>query len=451
MKKIIYALFIAALLNSAENVESLTLENAIEILKANNLEIKTAALDVKMSDKDVDAASGNHWGKLTFIQDAARSNDAGNVFGFKLTSREASFGSFGFSEFDGANPDILNVQPSDLNYPDDRNFFQSKLKYEIPLFAGFKISSYENIMESMRKIKSLEKEEVVNEKIYQVRKSFYDMALLSESIKNLNVIFENIETLENTTKQMVEVGYAKKVDILEAQAKKANVKRLLSEIHLNKKLLYQYLSFLLNQKVVDIVTPSINVATPTYANEVILKNNLDVKKALTGLDIQKNMTKLAKSDYYPTIGAFGEISTADDAFMSSASDHKAYTIGARLSWNIFNGGIDSANVEKSHMQELKTSLQVKLANEGVILAIAQLRTQIETLDKELEYLQVEFELANEIYKNYEGRYQEKLSSINDVIIKQSQQIEKILLIQQSRNKRNERIFALEKLANGEEQ
>ena len=92
-----------------------------------------------------------------------------------------------------------------------------------------------------------------------------------------------------------------------------------------------------------------------------------------------------------------------------------------------------------------------MANEGVILAIAQLRTQIETLDKELEYLQVEFELANEIYKNYEGRYQEKLSSINDVIIKQSQQIEKILLIQQSRNKRNERIFALEKLANGEEQ
>jgi len=41
--------------------------------------------------------------------------------------------------------------------------------------------------------------------------------------------------------------------------------------------------------------------------------------------------------------------------------------------------------------------------------------------------------------------------MNDVIIKQSQQIEKILLIQQTRNKRNERIFELEKLANGEVQ
>jgi hypothetical protein len=40
--------------------------------------------------------------------------------------------------------------------------------------------------------------------------------------------------------------------------------------------------------------------------------------------------------------------------------------------------------------------------------------------------------------------------MSDVIIKQSQQIEKILQLQQVKNKRNERIFALEKLANGEQ-
>jgi outer membrane protein len=39
--------------------------------------------------------------------------------------------------------------------------------------------------------------------------------------------------------------------------------------------------------------------------------------------------------------------------------------------------------------------------------------------------------------------------MSDVIIKQSQQIQKILELQMAQNKRNERIFALEKLANGE--
>ena len=69
--------------------------------------------------------------------------------------------------------------------------------------------------------------------------------------------------------------------------------------------------------------------------------------------------------------------------------------------------------------------------------------------KKLYFLEKELALANEIYNNYEGRYREKLSSMSDVIIKQSQQIEKILKLQMVKNERNERIFALEKLAYGE--
>jgi len=135
---------------------------------------------------------------------------------------------------------------------------------------------------------------------------------------------------------------------------------------------------------------------PEYDDATILKNNLDIQKASTGLEIQKSMTDVAKSSYYPTIGAFGELSTADDTFLGSAYDHKAYTLGARLTWNIFNGGIDNANMEKSRIEELKTSLQAKLATKGIALKIAQIRTEIQTLDEEIEYLQKEFELVNEI-------------------------------------------------------
>ena len=39
--------------------------------------------------------------------------------------------------------------------------------------------------------------------------------------------------------------------------------------------------------------------------------------------------------------------------------------------------------------------------------------------------------------------------MSDVIIKQSEQIQKILELQVAKNKRNQKVFALEKLANGE--
>ena len=457
MKKIVTLLSFALLLNASTlSADSITLNEAIDILKTQNLEIKAATLEVSSARAEADTVSGMNWGKLDFEQNVARSNDAGNVFGFKLTSREASFNDFGFDEFLGQmgglpsnSAELLATQPDDLNYPDDRNFFQSKLKYEIPLFTGFAISSYSEIMDSMTKMKTLDKEQIINEKVYQLRKSFYDMALLKASIKNLNTILKNINVLQDMTQSMIDVGYAKKVDLLEVKAKKGNVKRLLVQMDSNKKLLYHYLSFLLNQKVNKITTTSSDVPMPNYSDEFILKNNLDIQKATTGLEIRESMLNVSEASYYPTVGAFGEIATADDTFLSDAADHKSYTVGARLTWNIFNGGIDSSKIEKSKLDRLKTESQVQLAKKGIALKVAKIRTEISSADEEIESLENELALADEIYDNYEGRYREKLSSMSDVIIKQSEQIEKILALQVAKNKRNQKIFALEKLANGE--
>ena len=436
-------------LTSGQN--GLALDAALEILKAQNLEIKAAKIDVEAAKANEGTTSGMNWGKLTFQQDVARSNDALSVFGFKLSSREASFGDFGFSEFNPALPQstLLATQPKDLNYPGYRNFFQSKLKYELPLFTGFAISSYEDIMKEMSKMKKLEKDKIENEKIYQLRKSYYDVALLDTSIAHLNIVMNNINTLENTTKTMIEVGYAKKVDLLEVQAKKGNVTRLLVQMKANKELLLQYISFLLNKKVTEIKTPKTDVPMPTYTDAQILKTNLDIKKATTGLAIRKSMQGAAEGAFYPTVGAFGEVSTADNTFLGNASDHKAYTIGARLTWNLFNGGTDNSKLEKAKLDRLKMSSQVELAKEGIALKLAKIRTKIKSINVEIASLEKELALANAIYENYEYRYKEKLVSMSDVIIKQSLQIEKILQLQQAKNKRTEAVFALEKLANGE--
>ncbi|MDD2905292.1 MAG: TolC family protein [Sulfurimonas sp.] len=452
MKKIVSILSLALFLHASQVDSPLSLNEAIDILKEKNLEIKNAGFDVDSAAMDKEIVSANHWGKLDLTQDIARSNDAGNVFGFKLASREANFGDFGAEEFMGnflaGTPDYT-TPPQDLNYPDARNFFQTKLKYEVPLFTGFAISSYEDIMSAMQKMKTLDKEQITAEQIYQLRKSYYDMALLQSSKKHLTTIFENIKTLENTTKTMIDVGYAKNVDLLEVQAKKGNVQRLLVQMDANEKLLYHYISFLLNQKVDVIQTPDTEVPMPSYSNEEILNANLDLKKANTGLAIQENMLDVSKAAFYPTVGAFAEASTADDTFLGDAIDHRAYTIGARASWNIFHGGADNAQLEKSQVEKLKTKTQLELARQGIALQVEKIRTEITSFDEEISFLEQELTLADEIYKNYEGRYREKLSSMSDVIIKQSEQIQKILQLQMTKNKKNERIFALEKLANGE--
>lgn len=429
----------------------LSLPQALELLENQNLEIKASALDIQSAHSDVTIAHGYNYGSLDFTQSAIRSNEAGNVFGFKLSSRQANFGDFGAQEFMtnfmAGTPDYT-TPPKNLNYPGYQNYFQSKLTYMLPLYTGGKLSSYGDISEKMETIKKLDADKTKTEKIYETRKSYYDMALLQHSIDHMNIIRGNISTLEHTTQVMIQEGYAKKVDLLEVQSKKANVERTLTEMEANKKLLYHYLSFLLNQEVKEIDLPSDDRASSIPEESDVLANNIDLKKASEGLKIRGKMVDLAYAPFLPQIGAFAEASSANDTFLGNFSDHKAYTIGAKLSWNLFNGGVDNGALEKARIEKLKTATQVELAKKGIALQYDKIRTEIESLDSQVRSLEKELELADQIYKNYEGRYHEHLASMSDVIIKQSGQIEKVLNLQSVKNQRNERIFALEKLSNG---
>lgn len=440
---------VVTLLTVSAQATPLSLDEALDILSSKNLEIKAAALDESMADKDVDAVWGQNFGKLTFTQDVANSNDAGNVFGFKLSSREATFGDFGFADFSMTNPAILSVQPKDLNYPKSREYYQSKLKYELPVFTGFALSNYKHIMQEVAKIKGLDKQQVINEKKYELKKTFYDVALVQKSAKELRKILNNINTLMDMTQAMIDEGYAKHVDLLEVKAKKGNVERLLIQMDSNEKLLYHYLSFLLHQTVTSIEVPKKDLTLNTLSDEEIMKRNIDIQKATTGLNVKEDMVNVSQAAFYPTVGAFAELSTADNTFLGAADEHKAYTVGARLTWNLFSGNTDNAKLQKARLEKLKTAAQVQLAKTGISLKISKIKTEILEYTAEIKSLEQELLLADTIYENYEGRYKEKLVSMSDVIIKQSQQIEKILQLQQIKNKRNERILALENLANKE--
>jgi len=445
--RLVLILFFSALTLFAE---AITFPQALEMLKHQNLELKMADYDIESAKQSEDMASAQHYGSLNFIQNVSRTNDAGNAFGFKLTAREANFGDFGAEEFMGklltTGVADYDTPPSSLNHPGNLNFWQSKLTYELPLYTGNKITAYEEMAKEMRHISVLDKQQQYQEKVYELRKSYFNMGLLKHSLKNLHLILNNMVKLETTTQNMIDEGYAKRVDILEVRSKQANVRRIITELEANQELLYHYLSFLLNQDVTEIAPPHHQLAAPNITVEEILNNSIDIKKANTALRIHGNMLTVEESKYLPTVGAMAEGQTADENFLGDASDHKSYTIGVRLTWNIFSGGGDSAAIEQAQINRLKSQTQADLAKKGIALRVNEIKTKIKQAESQIKNLQMELSLDQEIYKNYEGRYKEQLISMNDVIIKQSIWLENILALLQANNTRNQQIFALEKLA-----
>ena len=453
-----YILLLIITLPLFSGVKHLSLNQAIEILKKDNLELKISRFTEQMSAYEAEATKALNYGKLDLTVTGMRSNDAGNVFGFKLQSREATFGDFGFSDFLGPlggamqgqplDPNaLLSTQPDDLNYPGSRNHFQTKISYMLPLYTGGKLTEYQHITESLHHMSQYNTTKLLNAKIYQVKKAYYDISLVDNYISNLSKIMKNITKLESIIRSMQTEGYAQEIDLLEVEARRAETRSMYNQAKLNRDLAYQFLSFLLNQNVSSIKKVNEMAKMPRVDLQALLSNNIDIQKALLGLEISKMAVEAEKGNFRPEVGAFGEYGSADDVFMNDFFDKDSYTVGVQAKWNLFNGGADKAKLEKAKLNRLMVEDQVRLAKKGIELQVKKLRTEVLSADADVRSYRKQLDFAEKVYENYRARYKEGIVSISDVLIKQSKQLEVMLKLLTAKNKRNTKIFELDSILN----
>ncbi|WP_456456650.1 TolC family protein [Nitratifractor sp.] len=448
-----FALLMIGLLPLSAGLKNLSMRDALGMLDKNNLEIRVSRYDEVMKKYDELATEGKNWGSASITIQALRSNDAGNVFGFKLQSREADFGDFGFSDFlpcMGPTPpaycgDILNRQPQDLNYPGARNHFLTKFHYEVPVYTGGKLSEYKKITQKLYEMSKLDTRKLRDEKIFQVKKAFYNITLVERYVTNLRKIRRNMLKLKKTILEMKKEGYTKKTDVLEIEARLAKVDSMLNQAKLNRTLAYQFLSFLLDTDVDSIRKVDLLIHAPKVTQEDIERMSLDIQKAKMGLEIARHAIATEKANFLPTVGAFAEYGSADNTLWNDFAKKDFYTVGMQFKLNIFNGGSDKANLEKARVQHMKVATQVELAKKGIALKVRKLETAIDSLEFDLRSERKQLALAREIYRTYEAKYKEGLASITDVLIKQSIELQVLLEYLQVANKHSEKVFELEKI------
>lgn len=447
MKKIILISLLLSLSLFA-GMKNLTLPKALKILEKNNLELKISRFNAQMKAYETKVAKGYHFGKLDATLNAMRSNDAGNVFGFKLQSREATFGDFGFAEFDmSGKTNPLPIAPESLNYPKVRNHYLTKISYMLPLYTGGKLTEYGRISEAMHRMSQYDTQKLVNEKIFQVKKTFYDISLVDNYISKLSKIIRNIKHLESIVGAMKKEGYAQEIDLLEVQARLAEAQSMHNQAKLNKDLAYQFLSFLLNTDIDSIKKVNDMAPLPMTNKDELENNNIDIQKARLGLKVAQMAIDVEKSNFLPTVGAFAEYSSADDELWNEFRDKEAYTVGVQVKWNLFNGGIDAANLERAKVNYMKTQDQVHLAKKGIALKVKKLKTEVLSFNADISSYKKQLKFANKVYENYSARYKEGLVSVSDVLMKQSKELEMLLKLLTVKNKRNTKVFELNSILN----
>ncbi|RBQ31535.1 transporter [Arcobacter sp. FW59] len=402
MKKIYISFFLSTIFCYAQ---SITFQEVLNQSLENSKDLKKQELNIDLAKQDRKIVDSFSYGKLEINSQISRTNHSGYVFNSKLSSREATFKDFGFSQMNEG----LNTTPKDLNYPDDRTNINSYVSYDIPLFMGFKLQNLKDITKLQEKanehLYNLDKKNLE----FEVLKAYNGAVVAKEFVKALEKAKKTINFISNAASEFHKNGLVTKIDVNEAKVYELNINSSFIEAQNNFNLALAYLKFLTSNEDITNVEDLENIYFDLSNFDELYKKALnqrdEVKMQNISIEANKKNIDVQKASYYPTVFSHLEYGFNDNDFTASKDkDYYMALLGVKLT--LFDSSI-SANVQKSKIEHLKANLDFEKLKDGIKLelekAILDFHTKQEILKEKIEAKNLALEVLNQSQLQYKNR------------------------------------------------
>jgi outer membrane protein TolC len=410
-----HKIYLSLLIVSLTYAQSINFDEVLEMTIKNSKDLKQQQLNIDSSKLDSQTIDYINYGKLSISEEISRTNHAGYVFNSKLSSREATFDDFGAGQFQGINS--LNVQPNNLNYPDARNNFNTKITYDIPLFTGFKLSNQKDILKLQEKANELKYNLDKKSLEFEVLKAYNSAVVAKDFVQALEKAKIAISKIVESADAFHKEGYVTKIDVNEAKVYELNINSTLIEAKNNFQLALAYLRFLSSNDEISDVKELENIYFHFPNEEELYKKALENRDEVKMQDIQINATKknidIANSAYYPSVYSHLEYGYNDNNL--TTNDDKDYYIALiGISLTLFDGTRD-VEKEKSKIEHIKATLNQEKLKDGIKLEIKKAILNLEAKDAILKEKIEAKNLANNVLEQAKLQYKNRLISMTTLL------------------------------------
>ena len=401
IKKIYLSFLISTLCYSQSINFNEVLQQALE----NSKDLKKQALNIDSIKQDYNIVDGINYGKVSISSEVSRTNHAGYVFNSKLSSREATFRDFGFSQMNEG----MDIIPKDLNYPNDRTNINSYVSYDIPLFMGFKIENQKDILKLQEKANELLYNLDKKNLEFEILKTYNGAVVAKDFVKALEKAKQTVEFIYEGAKEFHKNGLVTKIDVNEAKVYQLNINSTLTEAKNNFNLALAYLKYLTSNENITDVENLENIYFDLKNFDELYNNALEtrdeVKMQSITIEANKKNIDVQKGSYYPTVFSHLEYGVNDDRFTAS-KDKDYYIALVGISLTLFDSS-RSAYLEKSKIEHLKSTLDYEKLKDGIKLelekAILDYKAKQEILKEKIEAKNLAFEVLNQANLQYKNR------------------------------------------------
>ncbi len=390
----------------------LSLDEALNAALKNNKEIIMASLDEEHADAMFKQTNAVFLPQIKVSYTAMGTNNPLNAFGFKLQQQ-----SIGASDF---NPEVLN------NPSATQNFF-TKAEWQQPIL-NMDMLYMRRAANEQRAVYTFKSKRTREYLAFEVRKAYAQLQLAHQAKKVLEEAKETINAIYNATNNRFEKGLLQKSDVLNVQVQVSATESQLAAswkqcpecVRLSQFVDGGQCGSCLHVDDVGDVLPAENT------DALLPENRADFQALQSATHAQDQMVRSGKMSYMPKLNGFAEYLINDNDAFGFGSD--SYLVGAQLSWTLFNGTATRNTIYQQRIERDKMTQQLIHQKEQAQLELNKTLRQEQDGRLSLQQYDTAVEQAAEALRILQNRYQQGLTTTNDVLQSQT------LLSQQKLNR-----------------
>lgn len=408
----VFGIFALAFSASAQDTIVISKKEILEKVNDNNLQIKIAEKNAASAKADYNQSNSLFLPSITASHTAISTTNPLMAFGSKLNQEILTASDF--------NPALLNDPNQTQNYATKIEVLQPLINVD-----GFygrqaaksKYEAYQLQTERTKEYLQLE----VNKSFMQLQLAYKAVEVLEKANKTAQA---NLKLVENYAKQ----GMLQKTDLLSVQVRVNEVANQLQYAKSNVQNASDYLAFLLNEdntnKVFKPIEEIENVIEISAFEPKLISNRKDILAMDKSVEAYGKMTQMNKMSFLPRLNAFGSYELYDTQIFQTGA--KGYTIGAQLSWSVFDGYKTIGKYQKAKADYDKAQTESQQYKAQSQLELNKTNRQLLDAENKVNLSKLALEQSQEAYRIRENRFKEGLEKTTDLLNSETLQFQKEL-------------------------
>jgi outer membrane protein TolC len=319
----------------------------------------------------------------------------------------------------------VDFNPALLNNPTRTQNFATKVEIQQPLInldGFYQRKAAKSKMEAV----SLKTQRTQDFLIFEVEKAYMQLQLAYMGVEVFVKALETVNANKNIADNSFKQGYLQRADVLNVEVRVTEIKNHLQTAKSNVQNASNYLSFLMNDDHYVLYKPTeiLTISTFQIDDKIISENRSDIKAMQLATKGYKAMNKADKMSFLPRLNAFGSYEMYDNDFFQG--DASGYLIGAQLSWDIFKGSQRIGKTQKSKAEFEKSKLEYNQYVSKSNLELNKVKRQLIDVKSKLKLTDIAVQQSKESLRIRKNRFKEGLEKTSDLLMTETQLLNKQL-------------------------